>query len=109
MSSLHRGDIVALPPSRGAKGHEQKGRRYGVVLQSADLAALSTVVVAPTSAGAHRTSFRPAVTVRGRKTQLLVEQLRTVDRDRLAKPVGHLPVHELRDVEEALKILLGLF
>jgi mRNA-degrading endonuclease toxin of MazEF toxin-antitoxin module len=78
-------------------------------LQSADLAALSTVVVAPTSAGAHSTSFRPAVTVRGRKTQLLVEQLRTVDRDRLAKPVGHLPVHELREVEEALQILLRLF
>ena len=109
MSSLHRGDIVALPPSRGAKGHEQKGRRYGVVLQSTDLAALSTVVVAPTSSRVQPTSFRPAITVRGRKTRLLVEQLRTVDRTRFTTPVGHLPVHELKDVEEALKILLGLF
>lgn len=109
MSSLHRGDIVALPPSREAKGHVQKGRRYGVVLQSADLAALSTVFVAPTSARAQPTSFRPAITVRGRRTRLLVEQLRTVDRTRLATPVGHLPAHELEGVEEALKILLGLF
>jgi mRNA-degrading endonuclease toxin of MazEF toxin-antitoxin module len=38
-----------------------------------------------------------------------VEQLRTVDRDRVGKPVGHLAAHELDGVEEALKILLGLF
>ena len=55
MSSLHRGDVVALPPPRGAIGHEQKGRRYGVVLQSSDLARLSTVIVAPTSASAQAT------------------------------------------------------
>ena len=109
MSSLHRGDIVALPPPRSAQGHEEKGRRYAVVLQSAELASLSTVVVAPTSTSAQATRFRPVVTVRGRETRLLVEQLRTVDRSRLAKPVGHLPVHELDDVEEALRILLGLF
>ena len=109
MSSLHRGDVVALPLPRGAKGHEQKGQRYGVVLQSTDLASLSTVVVAPTSARAQATGFRPAITVRGRETRLLVEQLRTVDRTRLAKPVGHLPVHELEDVGEALKFMFGLF
>ena len=109
MSSLHRGDIVALPHPRGAKGHEQKGRRYGVVLQSVELAALSTVVVAPTSARVQPTSFRPAITVRGRKTRLLVEQLRTVDQARLSTPVGHLPAYELRDVEEALKFVFGLF
>jgi mRNA interferase MazF len=109
MSSLHRGDVVALPPPRGAIGHEQKGRRYGVVLQSSDLARLSTVIVAPTSASAQATQFRPAITVRGRETRLLVEQLRTVDRDRLARSVGHLPVHELAGVEEALKIVLGLY
>jgi mRNA interferase MazF len=109
MSSLHRGDIVALPPRRAAKGHEQRGRRYAVVLQSGELASLSTVVVAPTSTSAQATRFRPTVTVRGRQTRLLVEQLSTVDRSRLAKSIGHLPVHELEEVEEALRILLGLF
>jgi mRNA interferase MazF len=109
MSSLHRGDIVALPPPRVAKGHEQRGRRYAVVLQSVDLASLSTVVVAPTSTSAQAARFRPNVTVRGRETRLLIEQLRPVDRSLLARPVGHLPVHELDDVEEALWILLGLF
>ena len=109
MSSLHRGDIVALPPSRTARGHEQKGQRYAVVLQSEELAGLSTVVVAPTSTGAQAARFRPVVTVRGRKTRVLVEQLQAADRSRFTKPVGHLSRHEVEDVEEALRILLGLF
>jgi mRNA interferase MazF len=109
MSLLHRGDVVALPPPRRAKGHEQQRRRYAVVMQSSDLASLSTVVVAPTSSRAQGSTFRPAVTVRGRHTRLLVEQLRVVDRARLAKPVGHLSAHEMHDVDEALKIFFGLF
>jgi mRNA interferase MazF len=109
MSLLHRGDVVALPPPRSAKGHEQRGRRYAVVVQSSDLASLSTVVVAPTSIGAQASSFRPGVTIRGRHTRLLLEQVRVVDRARLAKPVGHLSAHEMHDVDEALKIVFGLF
>jgi mRNA interferase MazF len=79
------------------------------VVQSSDLAGLSTVVVAPTSTRAQGSTFRPDVTVRGRHTRLLVEQLRVVDRARLAKPVGHLAAHEMNDVDEALKIFFGLF
>jgi mRNA interferase MazF len=109
MSSLHRGDVVALPPPRAAKGHEQRGRRYAVVLQSSELASLSTVVVAPTSTQAQQTRFRPSVTVGGRSVQVLIEQLRTVDRGRLTKPVGHLRADEMDDVEEAVKIVFGLF
>ena len=61
MSLLHRGDVVALPPPRGAKGHEQKGRRYAVVVQSAAFDWLATVLVAPTSTGAQPAIFRPEI------------------------------------------------
>ncbi len=105
---LHRGDLVALPPPAGPRGHEQKGRRYVVVLQASELASLSTVVVAPTSTQAQGTRYRPSITIRGRGTRVLVEQLWTVDRARLGSPVGHLAVHEMDDVEEAVRIVLGL-
>jgi mRNA interferase MazF len=78
-------------------------------VQSSDLADLSTVVVAPTSIAAQASSFRPGITIRGRQTRLLLEQVRVVDRARLAKPVGHLAAHEMNDVDEALKIFFGLF
>lgn len=103
-----RGDILALPSSRGATGHEQRGNRYGIVVQSSDLDGLSTVILAPTSTGAQPARIRPAVTVRGRKTRLLIEQVRAVDKIRLGAPVGHLTADELDEVDEALKLVLGL-
>jgi mRNA interferase MazF len=106
---LHRGDVVALPPPRNAQGHEQRGRGYAVVVQASELAGLSTVIVAPTSTQATPTRFRPSVTIRGRNTLLLVEQLRTVDREHLGKAVGHLPAHEMRNLDESIKLVLGLF
>jgi mRNA interferase MazF len=105
---LRRGDILALPSSRGAKGHERRGNRYGIVVQSSDLDGLSTVILAPTSTGARPSRIRPAVTVRGRETRLLLEQVRAVDRTRLGAPIGHLTVHELDEVDEALKLVLGV-
>jgi mRNA interferase MazF len=109
MSLLHRGDVVALPPPRDARGREQRGRRYAVVVQASELAGLSTVIVAPTSTQAAATRFRPGVTIRGRKTRLLVEQLRTVDKAHLGQALGHLPAHEMRNLDESIRLVLGLF
>jgi mRNA-degrading endonuclease toxin of MazEF toxin-antitoxin module len=40
---------------------------------------------------------------------LLVEQLRTVDKGYLGDAVGHLPAHELRNLDESLRLVFGLF
>jgi mRNA interferase MazF len=107
-SSLRRGDVVSFRGSSRATGHEQKDQRYAVVVQSDDTAWLSTILVAPTSTSAARTVFRPRITVRGRTTLVLVDQLTAVDRSRVGRFSGRLPREELREVEEALKDLLGL-
>lgn len=105
---MRRGDIVALRPPRDARGHEQTGPRYGVVLQVDDLLALSTVIVAPTSTAAQPASFRPEIHVRGKSTRLLVDQLRAVDRGRLGRAAGTLSRPELERVDDAVAIVLGL-
>ena len=106
---LHRGDIVALVAPRGARGHEQKGKHYAVVVQAAHLSGLSTVVVAPTSSAAQSAEFRPEVTIRGRKTKVLADQVRSADAAHLGRPAGHLSAHELRNLDDALRLVLGLF
>lgn len=105
---MSRGDVYELPSPRGARGREQTGRRFGVVLQSSELMALSTVIVAPTSTRARAASFRPEVTVGGRQTRVLVEQLGAVDQARLGKRRGRLAWSELEQVDEALTVVLGL-
>ena len=53
-------------------------------------------------------SFRPEVTVAGRDTRVLVEQLGAVDVERLGKRVGLLTASEMWSVDEALITVLGL-
>jgi mRNA interferase MazF len=93
---------------RGAQGHEQRSRRFGVVVQATDLAPLSTTVVAPTSTSARRASFRAEVRVKGRRTLVLCDQVRALDSRRLGKPVGRLSPEEMASVDSALRTALGL-
>jgi mRNA interferase MazF len=105
---LVRGEVFRLPPRRAARGHEQRGARYAVVLQADEFLELSTTIVAPTSASARPASFRPAITLGGRETRVLVEQTTVVDPQRLGQSAGRLDAAELRAVDEALSLILGL-
>jgi mRNA interferase MazF len=69
-----RGDVyrIRLPEGRG---HEQRGPRYGVIVQADELLGLSTVVIAPASRAVMAATFRPGVQIAGQTTRVLVEQL----------------------------------
>ncbi|OBY29116.1 type II toxin-antitoxin system PemK/MazF family toxin [Mycolicibacter kumamotonensis] len=100
-----KGEVYRLP-ARGT-GHEQKGRRFAVVLQP-DWLALSTWIVAFTSTSAREASFRPVVTIADQKTLVMCDQLDTVDLRRLTEPVGFLTIEEIGRVDEALALVLDL-
>lgn len=69
-----RGDVYAFRLPNG-RGHEQRGRRYGVVVQANELLPRSVVLVAPTPRSAKPASFRPEIDVEGEATRVLVEQV----------------------------------
>ena len=102
-----RGDVHAITLPR-RRGRVQHGVRYAVVVQADALLALSTVVVCPTSRSSPRASFHPEVTVLGEATQVLCEMIGAVDVRALGEQVGHLALDELRSVEDALGLVLGL-
>jgi len=103
-----RGEIFQLRVPLGTRGSEQRGNRYAVVVQADELLALSTVLVSPTSSSAPPRSFRPTIDVRGTATRVLVEQTTAVSPDRLGDSVGRLDATELRDLDDALALVLGL-
>jgi mRNA interferase MazF len=90
------------------RGREQRGARYAVVVQADEFLDLSTVLVAPTSTSAQPATFRPAITLDGSTTRVLVEQTTVVDPQRLGASAGRLDARELRAVDEALMLVLGL-
>lgn len=102
-----RGDVYALKASRDARGHEQRGNRFAVVVQS-DLLPLSTWLVAPTSTSARPASFRPEIEVAGKTTYVLVEQTTAIDPERLGERVGNLSPREMASVDDALRVVLQL-
>jgi mRNA interferase MazF len=103
-----RGEIFRLPAPRGARGREQRGARFAVVVQADEFLDLSTVLVSPTSTSARPASFRPTITLERRETRVLVEQTTVVDPERLGRSTGRLDANELRSVDEALMLVLGL-
>jgi mRNA interferase MazF len=89
-------------------GHEQQGRRFGVVVQADALLPRSVVLIAPTSSSARPASFRPELVVDGQTTRVLVEQVGAVDVNRLGDPVRHASAEEIWGIDESLLTVLGL-
>ncbi len=100
-----RGEVYRLP-ARG-RGHEERGRRFVVVLQP-DWLSLSTWIVAFTSTSARETSFRPSVVIGDQETLVMCDQLDTVDLNRLTERAGFLSFQEMQRVDEALALVLDL-
>lgn len=102
-----RGDIHRLRAPRGARGSEQQGSRYAVIVQSDDLM-LSTVLVAPTSRSAPPRIFRPTITVNDEQTQVLIEHTSAVAPERLGDFVGRVTYEELAALNDGLRLVLEL-
>jgi mRNA interferase MazF len=80
--------LMTLGPS---VGKEIKKTRPCVVLSPDDLnESLSTVIVAPLTTGGHPYPMRIPCTFRKRRGFVVLDQLRTVDVDRLVRRLGRL-------------------
>lgn len=102
-----RGDIYRLKSPRNAVGHEQRGPRYAVVLQS-DRLHSSTLIVAPTSTSVRPASWRPEVDVNGTATRIVIDQMTCVDVRRLGDLAGRLSPQEMDELSSALRWALEL-
>ena len=104
-----RGDVHRLRTDRTARGHEQRGPRYGVVVQATRYLHLSRWLVAPTSTSARPAVFRPEIVLQTGSTLVLCDATSAVDPElRLGDLAGHLTLDELQRVDVALRGLLDL-
>lgn len=104
---MQRGDIYELRLPKGV-GHEQRGRRLGVVVQTDAMLPRSVVLVAPTSTSARPASFRPQLDLDDRRTRVLVEHVGAIAVDRLGDHVGRVTIEQQWQIDAALLTVLGL-
>lgn len=93
-----RGEVwlVELSPTRG---REIRKTRPCVVVSPDDLNAhMGTFIVAPLTTGSHPYPFRVPVRFSGKDGHVVLDQLRTVDRERLVKRLGALTAPTLSKV-----------
>ena len=103
---IRRGDVylVQLNPTRG---REIRKTRPCVVVSPDELNAhLGTFIIAPLTTGSHPYPFRIPCRFAGKDGHLVLDQLRTVDRERLVKRLGALTAPTLA---KAFGILKDMF
>ncbi|WP_026874718.1 type II toxin-antitoxin system PemK/MazF family toxin [Jiangella gansuensis] len=103
-----RGAVYRVDLGDAKRGHEQRRRRYAVVMSLSSMP-WSVVTVVPTSTGAQPAVFRPELEIMGTKTRFLVDQIRTIDVTYVhGDPVAYLDRDEIAEVEHAVAHYLGL-
>lgn len=102
-----RGDIFRWKAPRDVRGHEQRGPRFAVVVQSDELP-LSTLLVALTSTRARASYIRPEIDLEGQRTLVMTDQTMAVAPERLGDFAGRLSAAEMAEVDRALLAVFGL-
>jgi mRNA interferase MazF len=103
-----RGAVYPVDLGEAKRGHEQRGRRFGVVI-SIEQDDWSTATIIPTSTRAQPAVFRPEVVVAGRETRILIDQIRTVDVSYITgELVDYLSRDDMAQVEHGLSRYFGL-
>ena len=115
---MARGDIFTIdfPSPAGRPGHEQIGRRPGIVVQTnLTDASLSTTMIIPLTANLKALRFPHTIQVNPSPQNglqmpsvLLVFQLRSIDKARLMSRIGCLENFYLDQVDKEMRRLLGL-
>ena len=104
--AVHRGDVflVSLDPTRGS---EIRKTRPCVIVSPDELNThLRTFIVAPLTTGGHAYPFRVPCRFEGRAGYVVIDQIRTVDRERLVRRLGKVSPATLG---RALDILQEMF
>lgn len=89
-AGIRRGDVclIDLNPTRG--GEIQKTRPCVVVSPDELNANLRTLIVAPLTTGSHPYPFRVPYRSAGKLGHVVLDQVRTVDRERLVRRLGRI-------------------
>lgn len=101
---MKRGEVywVNLDPTMGS---EVKKRRPAVILSPDEMnRSLPVVIVAPITSSRKLWPTRVDITLSGKPGQIMLEQIRTVDKSRLMKRIAEVKVDEALD---ALQIMFA--
>ena len=106
VTQVSRGDVFLVNFSPTRRGKIRKTRPCGVVSPDELNAHLHTFIIAPLTTGSHSYPFRVPSRFQGKSGHVVLDQIRTVDRERLVRRLGSLSPVALG---ESLRVLREMF
>lgn len=85
-----RGAVYRVDLGEAKRGHEQRGRCYGLVISPGSMA-WNVATIVPTSRSAQSAVFRPTLQLLGVPTRFLIDQIRSIDTPVHQRRAGRLP------------------
>lgn len=108
-TNLYRGEIywVNLDPTVGS---ETRKTRPGLIISnnSQNQASKRIIIVPLTSVVSKIYPFEVRVSIKGKESKVMLDQLRTIDCQRLGGKFGELNAQEMENVDKVLKFVLAL-
>lgn len=109
MQTVKRGEVWWVSFDAAVGGEIRKTRPAVVVSNNAANSTLNRVVVVPLSSQIDKLYPSEAkVRVEGRDSKAMADQIATASKERLRDPIGSLSPGDLRAVENAILIHLGI-
>lgn len=111
-NEIKRGDLIFIN-SDPFVGSEQSGERPAVVIQN-DIGNKHspTVIIAPITSKNKKTNMPTHVQLTTKELEknsmVLLEQIKTVDKSRICSHIGTLSDEEMKQIDKALRISLGM-
>ncbi len=102
--SQYRIYLVNLDPT---VGHEIRKTRPCLVVSPDEMNRhLKTVMIAPMTTKSHEYPSRVTLRFEGKQAWIVLDQIRTVDRERLVKELGKLDLRHIRKVKDVIREML---
>jgi len=105
-TAAKRGDVILVSLGHGQGGEIRKTRPCVIVSPDVLNDRMPTYIVAPMTTGGHSYPFRVPCRFEGKAGFVVIDQIRTVDRARVAQRLGRLSP---RTVETVLLALQAMF
>ena len=105
-AAVKRGDVVLVGLGHGQGGEIRKKRPCLVVSPDELNVHTRTYIVAPMTGGGHPYPCRVPCRFQGRSGHVVLDQIRTIDRDRLGRRLGRISA---RTLEKSLGVLQEMF
>ena len=106
--AIKRGDVILVSLGHGQGGEIRKTRPCVVVSPDVLNERMPTFIVAPMTTGGHAYPFRISCRFEGKSGFVVLDQVRTVDRARVARRLGRLSPRTVESILHALQAMFAV-